>query len=301
MSSVSSKNNPYKVWSSDRQTKKALVVSSLEELRKKGAEKLGYQLHPPLKVVLESDGTEVDDENYFQTINKDTVFILLRENEQWNPSGVEILRTGQDVIDAPGVLIANITSNCLEEILSILRKDVALIFMLKEAQLELVADMNINEHAVSRADRDFLFHLQGVCDRILIDRKKAEDTKTLLDLLKQNSDEVDSTTIPKSQTESIVQSTSEPKLFDSLNIIRTWQQREYGSGSTRKVDPKNVEETKVQTRSCTKYATSQCDETVHQVRRKASNRNNETSPKIEKKRKYVTSASSSKKEKKKYF
>ncbi|XP_013778488.1 DNA fragmentation factor subunit alpha-like [Limulus polyphemus] len=298
MSSVSPKNHPYKVWSSDRQTKKAVVASSLEELRKKGAEKLGYELHPPLKVVLESDGTEVDDENYFRTRNEDTVFVLLRENERWIPTGVEMLRAGQDVVDAPEVLTANFASNCLEEILSYLRKDVALIFMLKEAQLELVADMNIDEHAISRADRDFLFHLQGACDRILIDRKEAEDTKTLLGLLKQTSDEVDSATAPKSQTESLAQSTSDSKLFNSLSIIRTWQQQEYGS--TRKVDPKYVEENKVQTRSHDKYGTSQVEETVHQVRGKASNRKkSETRPKIDRKRKCVTSGSSSKKERKK--
>lgn len=92
MSSTDSKNRPYEVWSCDRQTRKAVVASSLMELRERGGEKLGYSLKPPLRVVLESDGTEVEDENYFQTVEKDTVFLLLAPSENWLPTSVETLR-----------------------------------------------------------------------------------------------------------------------------------------------------------------------------------------------------------------
>ncbi|XP_022254676.1 uncharacterized protein LOC106470363 [Limulus polyphemus] len=57
-----------------------------------GGEKLGYPPHTQLRVVLECDGTEVEDETYFQTVDKDTVFLLLRPNEHWLPPSVETLR-----------------------------------------------------------------------------------------------------------------------------------------------------------------------------------------------------------------
>ncbi|KAH6934439.1 hypothetical protein HPB50_024228 [Hyalomma asiaticum] len=83
---------PHKVWSCDRQTRKCVVASSLDELRTKGAAKLGYNNPFDLKVVLEEDGTEVEDENYFQRAERDTVFLMLQPNEKWLPPGVEALR-----------------------------------------------------------------------------------------------------------------------------------------------------------------------------------------------------------------
>ncbi|XP_076318746.1 uncharacterized protein LOC143229824 isoform X1 [Tachypleus tridentatus] len=83
---------PYKVWSCHRETRKAVVAASLSDLRIKGGERLGYSNPSELKVVLESDGTEVEDENYFKTVDRDTIFILLRPDEQWFPPSMETLR-----------------------------------------------------------------------------------------------------------------------------------------------------------------------------------------------------------------
>ncbi|KAH8041967.1 hypothetical protein HPB51_019708 [Rhipicephalus microplus] len=58
----------------------------------RGAAKLGYNNPFDLKVVLEEDGTEVEDENYFQRAERDTVFLMLQPNEKWLPPGVEALR-----------------------------------------------------------------------------------------------------------------------------------------------------------------------------------------------------------------
>ncbi|PRD27216.1 UNVERIFIED_CONTAM: Cell death activator CIDE-3 [Trichonephila clavipes] len=48
-----------------------------------------------VKIVLESDGTEVEDDIYFQTIDKDTIFLILCPGERWLPPGVEALRAGK--------------------------------------------------------------------------------------------------------------------------------------------------------------------------------------------------------------
>ena len=47
-----------------------------------------------IKVVLEADGTQVEDPEYFCTLPENTVFLLLRQGEHWYPAGVEVLRQG---------------------------------------------------------------------------------------------------------------------------------------------------------------------------------------------------------------
>lgn len=100
----SSSEKPYKIWSCDRQQRKSVVASSLLELKLRGAEKLscGDFNVSDIRVVLESDGTEVEDDGYFQTAEKDTIFILLSPGESWLPLGVEALKTALSAI--PGLV-----------------------------------------------------------------------------------------------------------------------------------------------------------------------------------------------------
>ena len=50
---------PVKVWNAARTIRKALVVSTYEEFQRKGREKVGLSPSEPVRVVLESDGTQV--------------------------------------------------------------------------------------------------------------------------------------------------------------------------------------------------------------------------------------------------
>ena len=38
-----------------------------------------------MKIVLESDGTEVDEEEFFSTLEQYTCFMILKEGEDWAP------------------------------------------------------------------------------------------------------------------------------------------------------------------------------------------------------------------------
>lgn len=64
-----------------RQIKKAVVASDLQELQKKSAEKFSKQDLP--QIHLDSDGTEIDDEDYFQTLEPNTELIAVFSGEQW--------------------------------------------------------------------------------------------------------------------------------------------------------------------------------------------------------------------------
>lgn len=49
----------------------------------------------PVRLVLESDGTQVEDGEYFRTLPNNTVLLLLRQGERWYPSGVDVIRAGE--------------------------------------------------------------------------------------------------------------------------------------------------------------------------------------------------------------
>ncbi|KAG8258170.1 hypothetical protein J6590_035317 [Homalodisca vitripennis] len=59
-----------------------------------GKEKLCVPASEPVRLVLESDGTQVEDGEYFRTLPNNTVILLLRQGERWYPTGVDVIRTG---------------------------------------------------------------------------------------------------------------------------------------------------------------------------------------------------------------
>lgn len=86
---------PFKLWDGRRSVRKGLVVGSLEELVQRGREKLGVSVGEPVRLVLESDGTQVEDAEYFRTLPANTVLLLLRPGERWLPAGVDVIRAGR--------------------------------------------------------------------------------------------------------------------------------------------------------------------------------------------------------------
>jgi hypothetical protein len=64
-----------------RQIRKTVSASTFQELLKRSSEKFGRSETP--KIHLDSDGTEIDDEDYFQTLEPNTELIALFSGEQW--------------------------------------------------------------------------------------------------------------------------------------------------------------------------------------------------------------------------
>lgn len=65
----------------NRQIKKAVVAANLDELQRKSSEKFGKTELP--QIHLDSDGTEIDDEDYFQTLEPNTDLIAVFSGERW--------------------------------------------------------------------------------------------------------------------------------------------------------------------------------------------------------------------------
>lgn len=60
-----------------------------------GRDKLGIPASEPVYVVLECDGTQVEDGEYFRTLANNTVLLLLRPGERWHPTGVDVIKAGK--------------------------------------------------------------------------------------------------------------------------------------------------------------------------------------------------------------
>jgi len=65
---------------------KYLEVESLEDFIMQGRETLGYADEEDVYAVLEEDGTEVDEEEYFQLLADRTHLMVLSTRELWSPS-----------------------------------------------------------------------------------------------------------------------------------------------------------------------------------------------------------------------
>uniref|UniRef100_A0A023G738 CIDE-N domain-containing protein n=1 Tax=Amblyomma triste TaxID=251400 RepID=A0A023G738_AMBTT len=165
---------PHKVWSCDRQTRKSVVASSLDELRTKGAAKLGYTNPFDLKIVLETDGTEVEDENYFQRAERDTVFLMLQPNEKWLPPGVEALRAGCDVVDSSEETSSIFSSECLDPavLLRHLEADTGKLALFTEDQLEVLADMPADSVDPDLFNTTFVETVMDTCGRLLVRKER---------------------------------------------------------------------------------------------------------------------------------
>ncbi|XP_065174173.1 uncharacterized protein Drep2 isoform X1 [Atheta coriaria] len=83
---------PFKLWDGRRSVRKGLVVGGLDELVQRGRDKLGVSIGEPVRLVLESDGTQVEDAEYFRTLPPNTILLLLRPGERWLPAGVDVIR-----------------------------------------------------------------------------------------------------------------------------------------------------------------------------------------------------------------
>ena len=92
--SYRSSNRRYNVTLSIDHVPGRLIAVSFFLSSLSGKEKLGVPQNENVSVVLESDGTQVEDGEYFKTLANNTILLLLRHGERWCPTGVDIIRAG---------------------------------------------------------------------------------------------------------------------------------------------------------------------------------------------------------------
>jgi len=84
---VGQKKRPFKLTDRLRILRKGVMAATLSELIQKGKERFEYKRCTEVYIVLEDDGTEVDEEEYFQTLPDNTNLMLLLKEDVWSPFG----------------------------------------------------------------------------------------------------------------------------------------------------------------------------------------------------------------------
>lgn len=79
----------YKIQDSQRLRRIGITAKTFKELLSKGCEKLQIE-ESKVTVVIEDDGTVVDDDKFFKKLPAQTVFVFLKTGEQWRGAGALI-------------------------------------------------------------------------------------------------------------------------------------------------------------------------------------------------------------------
>uniref|UniRef100_A0A182SCB7 CIDE-N domain-containing protein n=1 Tax=Anopheles maculatus TaxID=74869 RepID=A0A182SCB7_9DIPT len=162
-----------------RAIKKAVVAGTLEEVRSKAAEKFGRTDLP--NIHLDSDGTEVDDEDYFQTLEPNAELIAVFSGEQWiDPTHyvtITTRRDSADITDSPDVERIH-----LKKLVAQMKTNLCNVSVLSEPDLELLSNMDPNSVA-DITGKDFIEQLKEASGRILHEKRKAADAIELLKLI----------------------------------------------------------------------------------------------------------------------
>lgn len=147
---------PYKIKDITRAIKKAVVAGSLDEVRSKAAEKFNRPELP--NIHLDSDGTEVDDEDYFQTLEPNAELIVVFPGEQWiDPTHYVTITTHKetgDTTDSPEVERIH-----LKKLVAQMKSNLCNVSVLSEPDLELLSNMDPNSVA-DITGRDFIEQLK---------------------------------------------------------------------------------------------------------------------------------------------
>uniref|UniRef100_A0A1Q3EVC5 Putative cide-n domain protein n=1 Tax=Culex tarsalis TaxID=7177 RepID=A0A1Q3EVC5_CULTA len=172
---------PYKIKDVTRAIKKAVVAGTLDEVRAKAAEKFGRTELP--NIHLDSDGTEVDDEDYFQTLEPNAELIVVFPGEQWiDPTHYVTITTHKesgsgDTTDSPEVERIH-----LKKLVAQMKSNLCNVSVLSEPDLELLSNMDPNSVA-DITGRDFIEQLKEASGRILHEKRQALDAIELLKLI----------------------------------------------------------------------------------------------------------------------
>uniref|UniRef100_A0A3P8TK57 DNA fragmentation factor, alpha polypeptide n=1 Tax=Amphiprion percula TaxID=161767 RepID=A0A3P8TK57_AMPPE len=178
---------PCKVCNFTRQKSYGVVVPSLDELKQKGCEFLGYSPTDPVTVVLENDGTIVEDQAYFLCLPSNTKFMLLHEKETWSPvrkmdGGTAWMARESVLLDTDAVDAASSAAPWWG-LAQQLKQDMASVILMSEADLQTLVDAPCPELASALGFQEKKAEdLQETLQRVLDRREEERQSKELLQL-----------------------------------------------------------------------------------------------------------------------
>ncbi|MPC22527.1 Cell death activator CIDE-A [Portunus trituberculatus] len=169
-------NKPVRVWSQDRKRRYGVVASNFDEAVQKGAVKLGLPDPTTVTLVLEEDGTAVD-EDYWETIPPDTKLILLSGDEVWKPSPLSVPSNLLLVSDEPDSATDDVQK--ARNLINAIQDNPASVALLSLSDLEIIKDANFSSS-------DSSMKLQELCIEFYVKKKKEAEAMEFVDLLKEH-------------------------------------------------------------------------------------------------------------------
>lgn len=133
-------NRPYKVKDVNRTICKGIVGATLEEVKAKSAERFEKPDLPTIH--LDSDGTEIDDEEYFQTLEPNTELVAVFSGEHWIDPTHYVTITAHRSSDTTDSAAANVRRANLQKIVNELRNNLHNVSVLSETDLEMITNMD---------------------------------------------------------------------------------------------------------------------------------------------------------------
>ncbi|XP_076251263.1 DNA fragmentation factor subunit alpha-like [Rhynchophorus ferrugineus] len=173
------KTKPFKICNNSREIRKGIVAVTLEDLTSKVKEKLELMGDDHFMVVLEADGTEIDDEEYFATLEPNTSLMILANNQKWTPPYPRCeLNKEDEVDDSRGHELAGLVGR--------LKSNLCHLSLLGGPELELLSDMDPESLAdLTYPDKIFLDQLKEASGRFLCEKRQAQDAMDLLRLYQE--------------------------------------------------------------------------------------------------------------------
>lgn len=187
---------PCKVCNFTRQKSYGLVVPSLDELKTKGCEFLGFSPDERVTVVLEDDGTIVQDQAYFLCLPLNTKFMLLHEKETWSPArrmdgGTAWMARDSMILGADAV-DASAAASPWWHLAQQLKQDLTSIIFMSEEDLQTLVDAPSPELASALGfQQKKAEDLQETMQRVLDRREEERQSKELLQLYLKASESDD--------------------------------------------------------------------------------------------------------------
>lgn len=176
-----------KVCNFTRQKSHGLVVLSLDDLKTKGRELLGFSPIAPVTAVLEDDGTVVEDQAYFLCLPSNTKFMLLNEKETWSPvrkidGGTAWMARDSLMLETDAVDSSSAAAPWWD-LAQQIKQDLTSIILMSEADLQTLVDAPCPELASALGFQEKKAkELQETLQRVLDRREEERQSKQLLQL-----------------------------------------------------------------------------------------------------------------------
>ncbi|XP_067302073.1 DNA fragmentation factor subunit alpha [Pseudorasbora parva] len=176
-----------KVCNISRQKCYGLAVTSLDQLKLKGGEALGFSPSASTSVVLEEDGTIVEDEAYFLCLPANTKFMLLHADEIWMHTHQIDGGTAQPCRESDNLEVDGKDDvdgfESWHSLAEQLRQNLASIILMSEADLQSLIDVACSDLAAALDFSQQKTHvLQDTLQKMLDRREEERQSKELLRL-----------------------------------------------------------------------------------------------------------------------